>query len=112
MTLLFKILCANPELRATIQEIQANEWLNQKVDISKYKWEEVIRDTEFHANNAGDFNREEDLPVSDEVIKQKKNEFNIDECENKVEKNEIFYMSNINDENNFSGRLAILSKSF
>ena len=54
MKLLFVVLCAKPEQRATIQEIESNSWVNQPVDINNYKWEEVIRNTEFHANNAGD----------------------------------------------------------
>jgi PAS domain-containing serine/threonine kinase len=60
MKLLFSILCPNPEQRATIIEIEANPWVTQPVDITLYKWEEVIRNTEFHANNAGDINLDEE----------------------------------------------------
>lgn len=60
MVLLFSILCSNPEQRATITEIENNSWVKQSVDITKYKWEEVIRNTEFHGNNAGDCNLEEE----------------------------------------------------
>ena len=56
MMLLFSILCSNPEQRATITEIENNAWVKQPIDISKYKWEEVLKYTEFHGNNAGDFN--------------------------------------------------------
>lgn len=59
MKLLFSILCPKPELRASMEEIQANDWINQPVDINNYKWEDVIRDTEFNGNNAGESNREE-----------------------------------------------------
>ncbi|CAF0712521.1 unnamed protein product [Brachionus calyciflorus] len=83
MKLLFSILCPKPELRATIEEIESNEWVNQTVDINKFKWEEVIRDTEFHGNNAGDLNREEECNPNF-MIKQQyqdKNE-NFDNQEN------------------------------
>jgi len=60
MVLLFSVLCSNPEQRATITQIENNPWVKQIVDITKYKWEEVIRNTEFHGNNAGDCNLEED----------------------------------------------------
>ena len=69
MALLFSVLCANPELRATIQGIQANEWVQQAVDIDIYKWEEVVRDTEFHGNNAGDCFREDVLGKAVDLIK-------------------------------------------
>jgi serine/threonine protein kinase len=58
MKLLLSILCAKPELRATIEEIEANAWVNQPCDISKYKWEEVLRNSEFLANNAGNIDEE------------------------------------------------------
>ena len=73
MRLLFAILCKDPQLRATILEIQADEWMNQPVDIGNYKWDEVIRDTEFHANNAGNIFREDDLPPCDSRNDQKEN---------------------------------------
>ena len=43
MKLLFSILCPKPELRASMEEIQACEWVNQPVDINQFKWEEVVR---------------------------------------------------------------------
>ena len=63
MKLLFSILCPKPEQRATITEIETNPWVTQPVDISLYKWEDVIRNTEFHGNNAGDCNLDEDLLI-------------------------------------------------
>ena len=45
MKLLFSILFPKPELRATISEIEANDWVNQLVDINNYKWESVIKNT-------------------------------------------------------------------
>lgn len=61
MLLMFSILCADPELRATIKEIETNEWVTQPVDMSKFVWNEVLRNTEFHSNSAGDVNRDEEL---------------------------------------------------
>jgi serine/threonine protein kinase len=60
MKLLFSILCPKPELRATVEEIETNVWVTQPVDINEFKWENVVRDTEFHANNAGDCYREDE----------------------------------------------------
>lgn len=45
MKLLFSILYPKPELRATIKDIENNEWVTQYVDIDKYKWEHVIKNT-------------------------------------------------------------------
>ena len=45
MKLLFSILYPKPELRSTIKDIETNEWVIQHVDISKYKWENVIKNT-------------------------------------------------------------------
>jgi PAS domain-containing serine/threonine kinase len=68
MKLLFAILCPKPELRATIDEIEANVWVNQNVDIGKFKWESVVRNTEFHANNAGDCFRDEEFDLEHPCI--------------------------------------------
>jgi hypothetical protein len=54
MRLLFTMLCPKPEQRASIDEVNNDSWVNQFVNISLYKWEEVIRNTEFIGNNAGD----------------------------------------------------------
>lgn len=64
MKLLFSILCPKPEVRATIQEIEVNDWVTQTVNITNYKWEEVIRNTEFHSNDAGDFYRDQELRMA------------------------------------------------
>ena len=69
MKLLFLILCPKPELRATIDEILSNEWVNQSVDMDLYVWHEVVRDTEFHGNTAGDFNRDEEYAKGNFYIK-------------------------------------------
>ena len=45
MKLLFIILHAKPELRTTIKSIETNEWVTQFVDISSYRWENVIKNT-------------------------------------------------------------------
>lgn len=87
MKLLFSVLCPKPELRATIEEIEANEWVNQPVDLSKFKWNEVIRDTEFHGNNAGNLNREEDFNPNF-MIKQ--NDQFVDKQNDNLEFNENF----------------------
>lgn len=115
MKLLFSVLHANPELRATIAEIQEDTWMNQSIDMNNYRWEEVIRDTEFHANNAGDIFRDENEPLKE----------NTNKTEIKIQK---FYEPEANDENKplestntFNSKLAgltqasqvaILSKSF
>jgi hypothetical protein len=125
MRLLFAILCKDPQLRATIPEIQADKWMNQPIDMSNYKWEEVIRDTEFHANNAGNIFREDDLPPCDVNNQQKENmvqnedgvklekinDYNKDSsCEmnnenNKCNLNKFNAMQNLN-------QISVLSKSF
>lgn len=109
MKLLFALLHANPELRATIPEIQEDAWMNQAVDINNYRWEEVIRDTEFHANNAGDIFREENEPRT-EPLKDNTNNHEI-----KIQK---FYSPEVNDENKplepastFNSKLAALSQT-
>ena len=61
MKLLFAVLCPKPESRATITEIESSPWVKQPVDIKTYKWEEVIRNTEFHGNNAGDGNLDDEM---------------------------------------------------
>lgn len=53
MKLLFAILCPDPELRARIDQIERNEWVNQSVDMQAFKWEEVVDNTEFQTNDAG-----------------------------------------------------------
>jgi hypothetical protein len=45
MKLLFTILYPIPEQRATIKDIETNEWVTQYVDIEKYRWEHVIKNT-------------------------------------------------------------------
>jgi hypothetical protein len=45
MKLLFTILYPKPELRSTIKDIETNDWVTQFVDISQYKWENVIKNT-------------------------------------------------------------------
>ena len=47
MKLLFSILCPKPELRASIEEIQACQWVNQQIDINQYKWEDIVRSETF-----------------------------------------------------------------
>ena len=69
MKLFFCILCPNPQNRVTIDEVLAHEWVNQPVDIRQYVWEHVIRDTEFHGNTAGDFNRDEEYTKGNFYIK-------------------------------------------
>ncbi len=54
MKLLFSILYPKPELRATIKEIETNEWTTQAFELDSYKWENVVKNTVFHGNNAGD----------------------------------------------------------
>lgn len=68
-TLLFSILCPKPDTRMTIEEIENYSWVNQEVDIGQYKWENVIRNTEFHSNDAGDC-RGDDLLVGNSSAKQ------------------------------------------
>jgi hypothetical protein len=43
MKLLFSILCPKPELRSTVKDVETNEWVTQDVDITQYKWENVIK---------------------------------------------------------------------
>jgi hypothetical protein len=45
MKLLFSILCPKPELRATVKDIETYEWVTQDVDITLYKWENVVKNT-------------------------------------------------------------------
>ena len=68
-TLLFSILCPKPDTRMTIEEIENYSWVNQEVEIGQYKWENVIRNTEFHSNDAGDC-RGDDLLVDNSNAKQ------------------------------------------
>jgi hypothetical protein len=52
MKLLFTILYPKPELRSTIKDIETNDWVTQFVDISQYKWENVIKNTgKFNVKN-------------------------------------------------------------
>ncbi len=118
MKLLFSILCANPDLRATVSQILADEWVNQPVDMSNYKWEEVIRNTEFHANTAGDiFRGDED---TDCVHADKENKIKNEQCI-RLEKVDKYNTDNENqcmdtvDTSSFNSKLnqiAIMSKSF
>ena len=118
MKLLFSILCANPDLRATVSQILADEWLNQAVDMSNYKWEEVIRDTEFHANNAGDiFRGDEGIECA---LVDKENKQKNETCV-RLEKMDKYNGDSENqcmdtvDTNNFTlklNQLATMSRSF
>lgn len=112
MRLLFAILCKDPQLRATIPEIQADEWMNQPVDMGNYKWEEVIRDTEFHANNAGNIFREDDLPPCDSHNDQKENIGDESHGCVKLEKVPDYNedLSEINDENKCAENVVPLGK--
>lgn len=60
MLLMFSVLCADPEVRATIKDIETNEWVTQPVDMSKFAWNSVLRNTEFHSNSAGEVQTRED----------------------------------------------------
>ena len=52
MKLLFTILYPKPELRSTIKDIETNDWVTQFVDISQYKWANVIKNTgKFNVKN-------------------------------------------------------------
>jgi hypothetical protein len=106
MKLLFSVLCPKPELRATIQEIETNSWVTQEVDINKYKWEDVIKNTEFHANNAGDCFIEEEYNASLKPV----NKLNIENDENKCND-----QLNVNASKKLNTQMAIsalMSKSF
>ena len=113
MKLLFSILCPKPELRASMEEIIVNEWINQPVDISEYKWEEVVRDTEFNGNNAGDSNRDEQLQ---KLYDPNVNKIKLDQSFEKSDQNEdkaTKSKNNISTKTNlFEKKFAILSKSF
>ena len=114
MKLISSILCANPELRATVPAIMADEWLNQSVDMSRYKWEEVVRDTEFHANNAGDIFRTDESKLV--VNNKQNNNYNNNEQPRATRLEKINNFNETNDENtHFNSKLnqiALMSKSF
>ena len=40
--LLYAVICAKPEERATVQQLDADEWVNQPCDIADYKWDEWV----------------------------------------------------------------------
>lgn len=118
MKLLFSILCPKPELRASMEEIQACEWVNQPVDINQFKWEEVVRCETFSGNNAGDTNREEILQKMNSSNLNKANlEKSFEKPENVVQNEDAIVISkntkDISIKNNiYDRKLAILSKSF
>ena len=107
MKLLFSILCPKPELRATMEEIESNEWVNQPVDMSKFKWENVVRNTEFHANTAGDCFRDDEYNISSKAVAA-------NEDQNKMEEEQQHEMVNVNKQQNnfFKLNTNIFSKSF
>lgn len=117
MKLLFSILCANPELRATVSNILADEWLNQPVDITKYKWEEVVRDTEFQANNAGDQFRGNEPSCrgtnldDKENLQQEPSSARLERCDIN-EKNECTDKIKSNNFNSNLNQIVLMSKSF
>ena len=118
MKLLFSILCPKPELRATMDEISNDEWVNQSVDMTKFKWENVVRDTEFHTNDAGDCFRDEEynLNHTDLALKSVKrggDEDDDDDFEEEVEK-ENSNQQQVKTKTDFFNNLnaQIFSKSF
>ena len=109
MKLLFSVLCPKPELRATIQEIETNSWVTQEVDITKYKWEDVIRYTEFHANNAGD------CFIDEEYSLKPVNKLNPDSKQVENDENKCADQVNVNASKKLNTQMAIsalMSKSF
>ncbi len=118
MKLLFAILCANPDLRATVPQILADEWLNQAVDMSNYKWEEVIRDTEFHANNAGNIFRGDEGVECGQVDKENKqtNESCIRSGKldkfNAENESQCMFATDTNNFNSKLNQIAMMSRSF
>ncbi|XP_052234562.1 uncharacterized protein LOC127847053 isoform X3 [Dreissena polymorpha] len=54
MMLLCWLLHPDPKKRATVPSLERNHWVQQKVDISRYRWEEVLPNSEFHGNTASD----------------------------------------------------------
>jgi hypothetical protein len=119
MKLLFAILCPKPEIRATIQEIEANPWVNQPVDINNYKWEEVIRNTEFNGNNAGECNQLEEefnpkfvvKPVNEKQDKMD-HQMNDENSGDQVAQDSLNKNSETNKCNLVVSASALLSRSF
>ncbi|KAL3887875.1 hypothetical protein ACJMK2_000264 [Sinanodonta woodiana] len=70
MLLLLWLLHEDPKKRATISRLERNPWVKQPVDISQYKWSEVLPNSEFHGNTASD-NRADTTDERDEVVKVK-----------------------------------------
>ena len=122
MKLLFSILTPKPELRATIDEIEANTWVTQPVDMSKFKWENVVRNTEFHANTAGDCFRDEDCNAANSnfILKPIENNKNCLESQMRNENQEKIVNKKPNQNENknrnenqfFNSNMSLFSKSF
>ncbi|CAG2221735.1 PAS domain-containing serine/threonine-protein kinase [Mytilus edulis] len=58
-TKLFGTFCGtleycSPEKRTSIKDCEKDLWVNQPIDISMYKWEDVLPNSEFHGNTASD----------------------------------------------------------
>ncbi|XP_064596713.1 PAS domain-containing serine/threonine-protein kinase-like [Liolophura sinensis] len=62
MLLLSCMLRKDLRCRATIQEVNKHNWVNQPVDISQYSWEDVLPNSEFYGNTAAD-HREDSSPA-------------------------------------------------
>ncbi|XP_033726773.1 PAS domain-containing serine/threonine-protein kinase-like [Pecten maximus] len=54
MYLLMWLLHPEPLKRAKISDLKNDKWINQPMDISQYKWSEVLPNSEFHGNTAAD----------------------------------------------------------
>ncbi|XP_069106167.1 PAS domain-containing serine/threonine-protein kinase-like [Argopecten irradians] len=54
MYLLMWLLHPEPLKRARISDLEADKWIHQPMDITQYKWSEVLPNSEFHGNTAAD----------------------------------------------------------
>ncbi|XP_060066134.1 PAS domain-containing serine/threonine-protein kinase-like [Ylistrum balloti] len=54
MYLLMWLLHPEPLKRAKITDLENDKWINQPMDITQYKWIEVLPNSEFHGNTAAD----------------------------------------------------------
>ncbi|XP_076082867.1 PAS domain-containing serine/threonine-protein kinase-like [Mytilus galloprovincialis] len=54
MFLLMGLLHPDPRKRTSIKDCEKDLWVNQPIDISMYKWEDVLPNSEFHGNTASD----------------------------------------------------------
>ncbi|XP_053383005.1 PAS domain-containing serine/threonine-protein kinase-like, partial [Mercenaria mercenaria] len=65
MMLICWLLHPDTKRRASVSSIEKNCWVTQKIDISNYKWADVLPNCEFYGNTASD-NRPDTPPMADQ----------------------------------------------